>query len=200
MEKLQQVHLVLKQERLKMITDKINENVYLDFIEDGSYLNKIRNMPEIRDWCRQVGLIDNIQQEKWLTRISEDPTIRMYSIKGFSSDNPRANISLDLGVCGLTDIDHINQRAEFSCYVFPECQGYGYATDALKLLFRHGFNDLNLNMIWGETFDGNKALDLFTDKLGMKIEGTRRNFYYKKGKFIDAHLISISRSEFNAIH
>lgn len=177
-----------------MIIDETNKNIALDYIsEDGMFLNIVRNNENIRKWCRQVGLIDDLQQESWLRKISTDPHIRMYSIKDIGS-----KVGQFVGVCGLTDIDHINQRAEFSCYIFPEMQRNGYACKALKLLFRHGFNDLNLNIIWGETFQGNPAYGLFIKKLGMKHEGTRSQFYFKNGKFIDAFLVSISRREFNA--
>ena len=174
-----------------MIKFKEFEGCQLDIISEGdlAYMRHNRNLPEIRDWCRQVGLIDPIQQEDWHKRISSDPTIRMYTI--YMGDS--------VGVCGLTDIDHVNQRAEFSCYIYPEHQGSGYATKALKTLFKHGFDDLNLNMIWGETFEGNAAIHIFTEKLGMFLEGTRRNFYYKKGKFLDAHLLSISKEEFRNV-
>ena len=158
--------------------------------ETGLELHHYRNDPEIRDWCRQVGLIDERQQTKWVNKVSDDPTIRMYLIRCEE---------IPLGVCGFTDIDHLNQRAEFSCYMFPKFQGKGHATIALKTLFKHGFDDLNLNMIWGETFEGNAAIHIFTEKLGMFLEGTRRNFYYKKGKFLDAHLLSISKEEFRNV-
>jgi len=178
-----------------MIVHQKHKNIALDFIsDDGMFLNIVRNNEAIRKWCRQVGLIDDLQQENWLRKISSDPTIRMYSIKDIGKTK-----SYIVGVCGLTDIDHINQRAEFSCYIFPEVQGNGYATKALEVLFRHGFNDLNLNIIWGETFEGNPAYKLFINKLGMKHEGSRCQFYFKNGKFIDAYLVSISRKEFNAI-
>jgi len=171
--------------------------INLDYLYKYSveYLNSRRNDHRIRDWCRQVGLIDEYQQDKWYQKISEDPKIRMYLIRHKDKDNGLVCV----GVCGFTDIDHLNQRAEFSCYIFTNEQGNGYATKALQTLFKHGFDDLNLNMIWGETFDGNPAVDLFTKKLGMLLEGTRRNFYYKKGKFLDAHLLSISREEFRNV-
>lgn len=105
----------------------------------------------------------------------------------------------DRGVVGLTDIDYVNSRAEFSCYVDPDLQGRGLGRAALLALFKHGFEDLGLNSIWGESFDGNPALKLF-ESLGMKKDGIRRNFYYRGGRFIDAHLISITRDEFVALH
>ena len=175
-----------------MIRSKINRELYLDVLthNESSKLNRVRNMPRIRDWCRQVGLIDDIQQSKWLERISSDNSIRMYGI--FKENDPT---SMLLGVCGLTDIDHVNQRAEFSLYIFPKYHKNGYGKQALITLFNHGFNDLNLKTIYGETFDGNNAIVLFLETLLMNYDGTRPNFYFKNGKFLDSHMISMDIDE-----
>ena len=149
-------------------------------------LRSWRNNPEIRKWCRQSDLITERDQDNWYVSLSGSGRNRMYAITSGSGKV--------VGVCGLTDIDWVASRAEFSCYVAPEHQKCGYATAALKTLFLHGFENLNLHIIWGETFEGNPALDLFI-KLGMKVEGVRREFYYKGGKYIDATLISIKREE-----
>lgn len=143
-----------------------------------------RNSDDIRVWCRQNNLISQADQLDWYEKMRKDPTIRMYEI--FDGE--------PLGVCGLTSIDLINSRAEFSLYIALEWQGSGNATKALKALLEVGFHELNLNLIWGETFDGNPALNIFK-KLGMTVEGTRRQFYFKNGKYIDAHLVSITRDE-----
>ena len=167
---------------------KDNSEIFLTFIEKsvGVRLNGMRNLPAIRDWCRQTGLIDEFQQAKWLEKISIDPKIRMYSI---------CRGDKVVGVCGLTDIDHLNQRAEFSLYIFPKQQKQGYAKVALHLLLAHGFGELNLRTIWGETFVGNPAMKLF-QAMGFQLEGRRRNFYFKNGRFLDADLISMTREEF----
>jgi RimJ/RimL family protein N-acetyltransferase len=163
-----------------------------------------RNQAEIRDWCRQHTLIDEWQQKTWMKAVSESDDIKMFLVE--VNDTNAQYPALEriysmrcptVGVCGLTDINLIHRRAEFSLYIFPEHQRKGYARDALTTLFRHGFDDWNLHSIWGETFDGNPALSLFTDKLGMTYEGTRRESYYKKGRWIDSHIVSILRSEFN---
>jgi RimJ/RimL family protein N-acetyltransferase len=70
------------------------------------------------------------------------------------------------------------------------------AKKALKMLFKFGFDDLNLHLIWGETFDGNPACALF-ERIGMEKEGTRRDFYFKEGKFISCHLYSITSDQFD---
>jgi len=100
-----------------------------------------------------------------------------------------------VGVCGLTSIDWVNRRAEFSLYIASEYQGNGYGEAALRLLVEHGFNVLNLNSIWGEAFDGNPAINMFK-KVGFIEEGRRRQFYFREGKYIDAILFSLMRSEY----
>lgn len=146
-----------------------------------------RNDPAVWRWCRQNTLISDMQQQRWIEAQDLDPRIKMFAVYGAG----------DLvGVCGLTDIDQVNQRAEFSLYIAPEHQRKGYARKALTILLSHGFFDLNLNCIWGETFDTNPAAKLF-EGLGMVKEGTRRDFYFRNGRFIDAHLYSLRRAEWS---
>lgn len=102
-----------------------------------------------------------------------------------------------VGVCGLTDIDLVSRRAEFSLYIAPELHGQKLGRHALNLLLATGFDDLGINVIWGESFDGNPAKHLFR-KLGMTSEGIRRQFYFKEGRFIDAELFSITAAEWRA--
>ena len=147
-----------------------------------------RNNYEIRRWCRQVGLISEIDQHEWFMAQNDDRTIRMFEVH-----NPAGEL---IGICGLTDIDLISRRAEFSLYIFREFQLRGYSCKTLCTLFTFGFREMNLHLIWGETFDRNPAAKVF-EKIGMTKEGTRRDFYFKNGEYIDAHLYSIRRSEWS---
>ena len=148
-----------------------------------------RNDENIFKWCRQVDLLTEVGHEKWMQSHQLDKSIKMYAIL-----NERSDL---IGVCGLTDIDLINQRAEFSLYIGPEFQKKGYAKEALELLIETGFSRYPLKTIWGETFDKNPACNMFLS-MGFTYEGLRRNFYFKNGKHIDAHLVSITREELNA--
>jgi RimJ/RimL family protein N-acetyltransferase len=171
-----------------IILNRINET-------DLDQLQKWRNDERIYKWCRQSNLISDEDQANWYKKQQEDKSMRMFSIYVQDPFEDCGFMESLVGVCGLTDIDLINRRAEFSLYIGPGYQGRGYAKEALNLLFDHGFNTLGLNVIWGETFEGNKAINLFK-KFGMRVEGTRRQFYFKEGSFIDAHLISITREEY----
>lgn len=165
-----------------------------------------RNDIRIRRWCRQYSLIDDRSQHLWEAKITTDPTIKMFGVE-LLPEPPSPNVLTVgttsfygvtyLGVCGLTSINRVNQSAEFSLYIAPWAQGKGYGKEALSLLLEHGFKDHNLNRIWGEVFDGNPALRMFSD-MGMRHEGTLRQSYFREGKFIDSHIVGILRSEFNA--
>jgi UDP-4-amino-4,6-dideoxy-N-acetyl-beta-L-altrosamine N-acetyltransferase len=153
--------------------------------KNNEHYNRWRNNREIWKWCRQFDVISLDHQDAWYDSQSKDPTIRMYQVQ--TKDKL-------VGVCGLTDINHVNQHAEFSLYIAPGEHGKGYGKAALNTLVDHGFNNLNLHHIFGETYDGNPAAKMF-ESVGFKFEGTRRQYYFRDGKFIDAHLYSILRSE-----
>lgn len=166
-----------------------NSSCSLDTIETGEVqlIRHWRNRPEIFKWCRQNDLIDENNHHDWYGRISKDPKIKMFLIRDYDQK--------PVGVCGLTDLDLVNQRAEFSLYIAPAYQAKGHGESALRLLLWHGFNAYPLNQIWGEVFDGNPAMGMF-EKVGFKRDAVRREFYFRSGEFIDAHLISIKRNEF----
>lgn len=150
-----------------------------------------RNLPEIIRWCRQNKLIVEADQINWFEKINRDPTIRMFAVKNYDGEYGDKLV----GVCGLTDIDFFNGRSEFSLYVGPEHQKMAYGKSALQTLLSHGFHDLGLNVIWGETFENNPAQKLF-ESLCMVKEGSRRLFYFKEGRLWDAHLYSMTNEEF----
>jgi UDP-4-amino-4,6-dideoxy-N-acetyl-beta-L-altrosamine N-acetyltransferase len=149
-------------------------------------LMKWRNSPEIYKWCRQNDLLTEENHNNWFKNHQTDSKIKMYLI--------RTKDSTPVGVCGLTDIDLINLRAEFSLYIAPEYQGNGLGKDALKLLLWHSFKSYPLNIIWGETFATNPAINAFED-IGFKKEGVRRDFYWRDGSYLDAILLSIKHHE-----
>ena len=177
------------------------DHCYGVFLGDLKYsrletYKKWRNNPLIRNWCRQTGILTDQHQEEWFEKIHKDPTIQMFEIVAEVKFKLQPDtFQQSVGVCGLTSIDRQNRSAEFSLYISPNEMGKGYGEKALKTLLHYGFSDMGLNRIWGETFDGNPALALF-HKLGMVTEGTLRQTYFKKGRFIDSHIVSMLSQEF----
>ncbi len=162
---------------------------------DLEKMRRWRNDKRIWRWCRQADLISPSMQAEWYAALQRDPTQKMYVIRPVLEGDAVSQTTV--GVCGLTGIDRQNRRAEFSCYIGPEYQGRGYCKGALRTLLAHGFDNMGLNLIWGETLAGNPALELFKG-LGFKIEGRRRQFYWKDGKYQDATLVSMTRGQWLA--
>lgn len=144
-----------------------------------------RNNPSIHAWTRQNGLLAPTDMEKWKKRIAEDSSILMFGIEAFGEN---------VGTCGLTSISQLHGTAEFSLLIGPEHQRKGYGEAALIELLKYAFNNLRLHCIWGETFEGNPAYELFL-KLGMKPEGVCRERYFKSGKYVNTIIVSILESE-----
>ena len=165
-----------------MITLEPIDPLNSDFYRDS------RNDYSIRKWCRQIGLISQSDQEHWMQKQAMDPTIQMYEV---------CYDGTPVGMTGLTSIDLVHRRAEFSLWIAKEYQKCGHGKKALELIIAFGFNELGLNSIWGESFDGNPAMKMF-ESLGFVKEGVRRQFYFKEGKFIDAHLFSLLRSDWKS--
>lgn len=171
--------------------------VFLDVITEADCptLRKWRNAPEIRKWCRQTGLVNDIRQAGWFEWQAQDMGTRMYAIK--TGKPIRSTL---VGVCGLTSIEwEVTRRAEFSLYIGPDHQGKGLGKAALLTLLHHGFQDLCMHGIWGESFEDNPARKMFED-MGFKHEGVRRDFYWKAGRYINAHLYSILEDEWRQIY
>lgn len=155
-------------------------------VEETSEMLRWRNDYSTWRWCRQSSVISLGEHQDWFFNLSRDNKTKMFSIHARDGGH--------VGVCGLTSIDWINRRAEFSLYIGPEYRKKGYAKGALKTLISHGFQNLNLNSIWGESFIGNPAIKMF-EEIGFKKDGVRREFYFRDGKYIDAFLFSILRNE-----
>lgn len=149
-----------------------------------------RNDIKIYKWCRQHDLLDWNSHCAWFDKLGFDKTIKMYIIKKHNEM---------IGVCGLTDIDLINQRAEFSLYIASSYQKKGYGKIALIELLFHAFLNYPFYQIWGESFSGNKAIKIF-ESIGFILDGTRKKFYFKDGQLLDANLFSITRKQFYAFY
>jgi RimJ/RimL family protein N-acetyltransferase len=149
-----------------------------------------RNDKRIWKWCRQHTLLSMEDHYNYLKNLWSSEH-KMFAVHDLISKEC-------VGVCGLTNIDKLNQKAEFSLYIAPDCQQVGYGKHALLSLLRHGFHDHNLNCIWGETYDGNHSTKMF-EAIGMTKEGTLRQRYFRDGRFIDTHVYSLTRDDFGVV-
>jgi len=171
---------------------KINlQKVERDSIEK---LRSWRNDPSLKRYFREHRDISKEDQLKWY----EDKVLNDRSQYNF--EIREASNGKLIGHCGLYYINWISRTAEFGIYIGDfDYRNGGYGSDSLRTLLRYGFNDLNMNKIWGEVYDNNKAIKIYRH-IGFKDEGTLRDNYYNEGRYWDSHIISILKKEYEDMY
>lgn len=80
----------------------------------------------------------------------------------------------------------------------PDCWGQGYGTEAIGLLLDHAFDDLNLHRVGLTCYDFNARGLACYEKLGFVREGTRRESFFREGRWVDEVLMGILAREWRA--
>ena len=102
-----------------------------------------------------------------------------------------------IGNASLQEIDWINRSAEFAILLgAQDYRGRGVGYNVARLLFAHGFNELNLHRIYLGTYANNIAMQKMAEKVGMKKVGVLRDAAYKGGNYIDVLMYDMLENEF----
>jgi len=169
------------------------KKIILDSVEEKHLplLLEWRNDPNFRQYYREYRVFTIEQQKKWwVDKIVNDNSWQYFVVK------PIEEPERVIGAAGLTYIHPIYRTGEFAITLGDTAyRGKGYGSDTLRTLIDHGFNDLNLNKIWCEVYENNKAVEIYR-KIGFKDEGVLRQHVYKNGKYLDSYILSMLRSEY----
>jgi UDP-4-amino-4,6-dideoxy-N-acetyl-beta-L-altrosamine N-acetyltransferase len=158
--------------------------------ESIEQFRKWRNRPELRKYFREYKELSKEMQERWFeSKVLGDTDQVNFEIR----DKKTSKL---IGHCGLYYISWVHRHAEFGIYIGDDSyRGGGYGSDALRVLIKYGFDDLNLNRIWCEVYDNNDALKMY-EHIGFVREGVFRQSYYNEGRYWDAHILALLKEEF----
>ena len=102
-----------------------------------------------------------------------------------------------IGTFGLLDIDTRKGITEIGYGISPENWSNGYFSEALLVVLKYLFNDLNFQRVWAKTQSNNIPSIRALENFGFKKEGTLRNFYLStKGIRYDSVILGLLRNEF----
>ncbi len=101
-----------------------------------------------------------------------------------------------IGTINLGKVDETSFMAETAYMLSPRYWGRGIMTEVLQAVLHFAFEQVELNRVQAEVFEGNAASARVLTKCGMLLEGVARQKYYKDGRFIDAAQYAVLRSEF----
>jgi RimJ/RimL family protein N-acetyltransferase len=104
-----------------------------------------------------------------------------------------------IGVVGLCHWDAVNASAEVSFYIGDEAaRGKGYASRALLLLHRWGFDALGLHRLWGECYDFNLPGQNILRALGYSRAGMQRHTVRRDGAWVSSVFYDLLEDEWHA--
>jgi len=103
---------------------------------------------------------------------------------------------LPIGIVGLYNINWIDRNAELRIVIgAKDYLGKGYGTEAVGLVVKYGFNDLNLHRIYLGCNASDERANKCYQKAGFKQEGTLKDYHFRNNKYYDANIYSIIRKE-----
>jgi diamine N-acetyltransferase len=163
------------------------------------------DLPKFVEWMNDPevtsGLLIHIplsmaDEQRWFEGMAQRPAAeRVLAIEMRDGDSWRM-----IGTTGFHEINMVNREAEFGISIGDKSiWNQGYGTEATRLMLQHGFETLNLNRIYLRVYETNPRAIRAYEKVGYVHEGCMRQSVYKHGKYIDVHLMSVLRSEWDEI-
>lgn len=99
-----------------------------------------------------------------------------------------------VGAAGL-HLERAHRRAEIGYWVAREHWGRGIATEAVRALVDHAFDELELERLFAHHFPWNPASGRVMEKAGMRREGVLRGHVWKDGRPEDNVLYGLARAD-----
>lgn len=124
-----------------------------------------------------------------------DPKAQQFTIWMKTAEEP-----VRIGRIVLADVEEGFKAELWRIYIADEklrCKGYG--KEAMLAVMKYCFEELGLERLYLDHYTGNPAAGLYIS-LGFKYEGVLRSNCRKNGKLYDVHLMSMLKSEYEAIY
>ncbi|MBS4537037.1 GNAT family N-acetyltransferase [Clostridium sp. D2Q-11] len=103
-----------------------------------------------------------------------------------------------IGGCGINKVDWKNSTVTIGIFIGDkDYWGKGYGTDAMEVLIKFIFKEMNINKIKLNVFSFNERAQKSYEKCGFKVEGILRQEIFRDGEYHDDIIMSLLREEFS---
>ena len=100
-----------------------------------------------------------------------------------------------LGVLSFVDIDFKNKKASWAFYS-GDTSVRGIGSEMEQLALNYAFTKLNLNKLCCEVLEFNTTVISFHQKFGFKLEGIKKQEYFRDGKYFDVYQLAILKKDY----
>ncbi|MGI8333718.1 GNAT family N-acetyltransferase [Actinomadura scrupuli] len=101
-----------------------------------------------------------------------------------------------IGIVVLRDTEPETGAAELDIYLGEkDTWGQGYATDAMRVICRYGFEKMRLHRIWLTVVAENAAARRVYEKVGFLEEGRMRDAFRRDGRWHDLIVMGLLEGE-----
>ncbi len=101
-----------------------------------------------------------------------------------------------VGVISLSDIDHVNKKAELSYWLAKPYWGKKIMKEAICLVLNFGFHELKLNKVYATVMHPNITSARLLENSYFQYEGKMRQDVFLNGQWLDHFLYSVLKDEF----
>lgn len=164
-------------------------------VADIETLNRWANAPEIwkmlGGWHFPYSILNT---EQWVKSINNNDQKNQV----FAIETKEHGL---IGTANLVNIDWKNRNAFHGMMLGDkETRGKGYAQDTVMAIMRFAFDELGLQRLDGDMISSNKlSINFYTKRCGWEIEGVKKDWFYREGKFFDKVVVGITKQKYQAL-
>ena len=163
---------------------------------DKTDLEKLRvfhNNADTNLYLGKVELFSQSEQIAWWESMSKSSTNRTYCIVSETYENI-------IGVMRTNSIDHVNKNVEIGVDIFPEYRDKGNAKKSYKMILEFLFNHSAMHTIYLRYISFNNAAEKLYESIGFKRTGLFPEYIFRKGKYYDYILMSMTVGDYRKIY
>ena len=154
---------------------------------DLEMLRKLHNDQSTWENLLMIDFVDEDNQVEWWKSLHKKQNDKRYVI--CFKDNPEEII----GRLRIQNINWQHHNCEVGLDILPNYRGKGFGVKSYNMLLDFLFNQYNMNMVYLKVADFNPGAKKLYHKVGFKETGYLHNFFFRKGKYWDYLIMSITK-------
>lgn len=160
---------------------------------DIELIRREHNDESVLLMLRDPRMVSETQQIQWLESISKNKNNTVYCIFHETPENV-------IGVWKLQDLDDTNRCVEYGMDIFEQYRGKGFGHKSFSMAFKYLFESMNIHTIYAKIGEYNERSLIAAQKAGLKVTGKIRESLFRKGRYWDNVVLSLTRDEYNLMN